>query len=379
MKRVIAFGAVLGCGLLAARCGGTTLQQGDGGTDASNDIKVVDVQPVDAPLDAPVDAGAPDAPGEPPPPPDGGAPTTNVYTFAIDTIYLGEASRTAVAPSSSAWKDYGYNLDGLVTTSSSTNVCTLAAGAPKMNQVDGNNGIDNAWGSVLLPMVQSAMSLPTPSQTETTFIDQGNWTLQLQIVGLSDDPTQSALGLTAQIFMSGVYGGVPTFDSTTNWPVLSTSVNDGQTIASGSVAQFKSSYVNGGTFVSGPGPNPVVLPLDLQGIQFPLAIHNAVFSFDHVDHADAANGTIAGVLDTQEFLAALQKVAGFISPSLCGSAFAGIAQQVMQASDILTNGTNVPNTPCTAISVGIGFTARLIANPTQVVQAPPPAPDPCGG
>ena len=96
MKSFIVGGTI--CVASIAACGGTTLQ-GDAGTDASNDVKVVDVQPVDAPLDAPVDAGAADAPGEPPPPPDGGAPTTNVYTFAIDTIYLGEASRTAVAPS----------------------------------------------------------------------------------------------------------------------------------------------------------------------------------------------------------------------------------------------------------------------------------------
>jgi hypothetical protein len=318
--------------------------------------------------------------GQPPPPPDGGtAPSTTVETFAVNKLLLGEASR-AGAPSNTAWKDYGYNLDGLVTDKSSTNVCTLAAGAPKTNQVDGTNGIDNAWGAVMLPLIQSATSMPTPSQVETAYIDQGNWTLQLQVTGLSDDPSQTALGLTSQVFMSGVYGNsIPTFDSTTDWPVLSTSVKDGQTIASGSVVQFKGSYVSGGTFVSGPGPNPVVLPLDLQGIQFPLAIHNAVFTFDHVDHADAANGTIAGVLDTQEFIAALQKVAGFISPSLCGSAFAGIAQQIMQASDILTDGTNVANTACTAISVGIGFTARLVANPTQVVPAPSPAPDPCGG
>ena len=375
MKSCVVGGLALA--VVLAACGGATLQP-DGGPDASSDINVVDVT-VDAPSDGgPVDAGYPDAPGKPPPPPDGGTAPFSVFTFAINTVFLGETARGGGAPNNTAWKGYGYNLDGLVTDNNSSNVCTLTAGAPKANQVDGTNGIDNAFGAVILPIIQSASSMPTPSQTETQFIDMGNWTLQLQVRGLSDDPSQSALGLMAQVYTSGAYGGVPAFDSSTYWPVLSTSVKDGQTIASGSVVQFGNSYVSNGTFVSGPGPNPVVLPLVFQGVPFPLAIHNAVFTFDHVDHADAVNGTIAGVLNTQEFINALQAVAGQISISLCGSAFDGIAQQIRQASDILANGTNAPNVPCTAISVGIGFTAKLIANPTQVVAAPQPPPNPCG-
>ena len=216
-----------------------------------------------------------------------------------------------------------------------------------------------------------------PSQTETSFIDQGNWTLQIQVTGLSDDPGQSALGLSAQLFMSGNYGSTPAFDTTTNWPVLSTSVTDGTTIASGSTVQFSSSYVSGGTFVTGLGSSPITLDFSSGGVSMSIIIHDPVLTFDHTAHATASNGTISGVINTQELVTELRAVAGRISTSLCGSAFNGIAQQIEQAQDILQNGTNTMGVPCDAISIGIGFDATLIANPTTVVTAPAPPPDPC--
>jgi hypothetical protein len=355
-------------------CGGQTTTS----TDAGNDAAIEDV--ITMKDVAVIDASYPDAPGEPPPAPDGGIATTGLYTFAIQTIFLGEADRNNDAPSNTAWKSFGYDLDGLVTDKDSTNVCTLMQGAPKTEQVDGNSGIDNSWGSTIMPIIQSAASLPTPSKSETAAIDSGDFTLQLQVGGLSDDPQQNAVGLSLQLFASGAYGnGTPAFDSSTNWPVLSTSVIDGQTIASGSTTQFPVSYVSNGTFVSGPSSSPVVIDFSLQGTGIPITIHDAIITFDHTDHADAMNGTIAGVIDTQEFIAAFQKAAGQISVSLCGAAFDGIAEQLEQAQDILKDGTNVPNVACDGISIGIGFNAKLIANPTTVVQAPPPSPDPCGG
>ncbi len=377
--------------IFVVACGGTTQETGDGGdgggsdapSDVQNDLVAKDVvndvgNDVVAP---PFDAGPPPPiGGKPPAPPDGGAPTTSVYTFAIKTLYLGEAPYGGGAPSTTAWKNFGYDIDGLTTTKTSTNVCTLATGSPLVNQVDGTNGIDNAFGAILLPIIQTAASIPNPSATETTFIDQGNYTLQLQVTGLSDDPQQNAVGLTSQLFTSGAYGsGTPAFDSTTDWPVLSTSVNDGKTIASGSTVQFASSYVSNGVFVSGQSGAVITLQLAAGGVSMPLTIHDAVLTFSHPSHAVASYGVISGVMATQEFIDALQKVAGLISTSLCGSAFQGIADQIRQAQDILQNGTNAQNVACSAISIGLGFDAVLVHDPTQVVTAPPGPPDPCGG
>ena len=376
--------------VLALACGQTAPDNGDAG-DAGGDVKSTDVvndlQSKDAPLDVvadvivpPFDAGpAPPIGGKPPPPPDAGAATSNTYTFAIQTIYLGEAPYGGGAPSTTAWKNFGYDIDGLQTTNQSTNVCTLQQGASKAVQIDGTNGIDNAWGSNILPLVQTAASLQTPSATENAFIDQGGFTLQIQVKGLSDDPQQNALGLTSQIFVSGAYGnGTPAFDTTTDWPVLSTSVKDGATIASGSTVQFSSSYVSNGIFVSGQAGSAVAINFTSGGVSLPLIIHDAVVTFSHPSHAVASYGVISGVLDTNEFITALQAVAGQISQSLCGSAFDGIAQQIRQAQEIMNDGTNAANETCNAISIGLGFDAVLVHDPTTVVTAPPPPPNPCG-
>ncbi len=360
MRRILVGAAALGVSIVWA-CGGTTTDQQDGGPNDGGGGGDVVTKP---------DSGKP-------PPPDSGTPTTTVQTYALHTIYLGEADRSGTL-STTAWKDYGLNLDGVQTNKDATTVCTLQAGAPKTNQVDGTNGIDNAFGSVLLPIFQTVLSEQTPSVIETDTIDQGTWTVQLQITGLSTDPQQTAPGLIAQIFTSGQYdNGTPAFDSSTDWPALSTSVKDGQTIASGSTMVFSNAFIQGGQFITQSAPDPLVLNLELNGVPVELHLHDSTIMFQHTVADDLTNGTIAGVLDAEEFITTVKSVAGQFSTSLCGAAFDGIASQIRQASDIMSDGTNVAGQMCSGISVGIGFDAKRIANPTKVVPPPTPPPDPC--
>src|SRR5947208_14019983 len=104
---------LLGVAALCVACGGTTTDLQDGGKDGGGGDVVV--KP---------DSGKP-------PPPDSGTPTTAVNTYALHTLYLGEADRSSGTPSSTAWKSYGLNVDGLQTVKADVNVCTLQAGAPK--------------------------------------------------------------------------------------------------------------------------------------------------------------------------------------------------------------------------------------------------------
>jgi len=320
--------------------------------------------------------------GQPPSKPDTTPSTqpTNKETFAIQTLLLGEYDRTTKAPSTTAWKSYGYNLDGKVTTKDSTDVCTAAV---KTNQIDGNNGIDNAFGSVILPIIQTAASLQTPSDTISQAIDSGSFTIQLQIVGLDDTPTQTATGLTGGLYASGKYDGAgsPAFDSTTDWPVSGLLLNNPSDINSGSKISFSDGYIVKGTFVSGDlaaGGIQVKISLVFQGVPLTLTVNHAVITFDHTTANDAANGTIAGVIDTAELISGLKSVAGRISQSLCGSAFDGIAQQITQASDIKKDGSNAPGGSCDGISVGLGFSGKKVANPTKIASDDGSVPpDPC--
>ena len=338
--------------------------------------------------------GGPDDGGPPPPPP----PTNKVETFAIKTLYLGETPRNGGAPSYSAWKSYGYNIDGKVTSATSTDVCTLAQGAPKSVQVDGNNGIDNSFGENILPIIQTAAGLNTPSQTISQSIQSGKFTMLIEVTGFDDTPTQTANGMTGQFFPAGPYpGGTPTFDMTTDWPVDPQYLNDQATIASGSQFSFTAGYIHNGTFVSGGdlstgGGMSLILNLVFQGQAWAIPIHDGVISFNHgatsydgsgnplnitADATKATDGTIAGVINTTDLVNGLKAIAGRISPSLCGPAFTGIANQITQQSDIMNDGSNAPGQTCNAISIGVGFDAVEVKNPDQVAILSPPPPDPC--
>ena len=325
--------------------------------------------------------------GQPPAKPSGPVTKdTSVKTFALSKFYLGETARaTGSAPSNTAWKKFGYNIDGKSTIATSTDVCTRAKGAPSSNQVDGEGGIDNSFGAVILPIIQSAASINEPSKTITDTVTKGSFTIQLQVTGMTDDAKQTATGLNGQLFASGAYKGdsptdipFPGFGPTTDWPVRAELLTDGNTIASGSKVKFTDAYMANGTFVNGGGGSTITLSLAFQGVSLDLAINKAILTFDHSAAGKATNGTIAGVINTEELITGLKKVAGRISSTLCGSQFDGIAQQIRQASDIMADGSNAAGTDCSGISIGLGFDADLVMNPTKVAKdTGVTTPDPC--
>jgi hypothetical protein len=287
-----------------------------------------------------------------------------------------------------AWKSYGYNLDNKVTTLSSTDVCTLASGAPKNTQVDGNNGIDNSFGENILPILLETAGNDISKKINDMELLGGKFTVMLDVTGLDGTPTQTATGLSAGLLAGGNYdptGGSMTppvdtqgnFLNTDNWPVrpeLLTNMSDPKSAK----VKFGDSYVVNGTWVNGT-PGDVQLNLSIGGVQLNITIHSAIVTFDATTPGRALNGTIAGVLNTQELINALQTVAGRISTSLCppGQAFQSIATQIQQASDIMHDGTNGPGQACDGISVGLGFESDEIAVPSAVGSLAAPTPDPC--
>jgi hypothetical protein len=97
-------------------------------------------------------------------------------------------------------------------------------------------------------------------------------------------------------------------------------------------------------------------------------VHHAVITLQHTSSAHAAGGVISGVLYTNEVVSALKSWAVRIAPSLCEGATLDSLFEALEASqDILSDGTNPPNVRCNAISIGLGFTADAIAQPTSIV------------
>jgi len=336
---------------------------------------------------------------EPPTPPIGQTTSlTTPHNYAVHKLYLGDTDRAGI-PSVNAWDSFGYDLDGKLTVAASTDVCALVAGASKQVQIDGNGGIDNSWGANIMPILETLNS--TFSQTANSAIQAGAPTQLFYVDGFDDSAGNmtTATGLTGVAFTGAQYsangGTTPTWDLNTHWPIAPDSLScypiggtDNCTASTDPVAtanvKFPAAFQTGGTFVNGT-PADITLSLPMGGQALVVNLHDAVVTFYPQVPGSVTNGTIAGVLNTEELIAALQKIAGQISTSLCSSsAFQSIASQIEQTSDIVVSGSTVTNTAgvqCNAISIGLGFDATEIALPTSADIAPPQPPpvDPCGG
>jgi hypothetical protein len=344
-----------------------------------------------------------------PPPPTTGSPTSASHNYAIHTLYLGDSDRTGVT-NTAAWKDYGYNLDNLVTTKTSTDVCTLTAGASKAVQGDGNGGIDNSFGENILPIVIETAGSDAAAKINASIL-AGSFTIMTYVTGFDDSAMNStnATGLTGLLLAGGSYsaahdGGAPTWDTTTHWPIVPTIMNGcnamtgcgaGCTYGSAPGAcsvdpltaatiTFPTAYQAGGTFVNG-SPSTLALNLSIGGQSLSINVHSALITFQPKAAGSVTDGTIAGVLITSELVDALKSVAGNIAVSLCsGSAFESIAQQIEQASDIVIDSnsgavSNSSGTMCNGISIGLGFEGTEIAAPSSsdIEAVSAAAPNPC--
>jgi hypothetical protein len=343
---LIGLGGLAGTVAVTQGCGGGS--DGDNGTVAEQPGKVV-----------PVEEGTPTS-------------ATEERTFALNSISLGEADRGG-NKNKDAWKGYGYNLDGRITTVTDqkspdlNRVCKRAQGAPATVHQDGDQGTDNTFGKEILKLLDPFT--PTPSKSLTDAIVKGDFTILLTIVGLTDDAAQTNTGLSGTLLVGGDFGEIPpTFTTADDWPF----VKDPQVAIAGA-------YINKGVFVNGKGGAQVKLSLSISGQSLNLTINKAIISFKH-DPASKSltDGTIAGVINTEEFVNGISAVAGRFSTDLCsGSTVEGIKGSIRQASDMLADGTQDATQSCNGISVGIGFTAKQVGKPTKETTPGAAPPDPC--
>ncbi len=305
---------------------------------------------------------------------------TAAHNFAIHHLYIGDTDpNPTYMTDPAAWKTIGYNLDGLDTTAKSTNVCKPYTNGMLSQQVDGVGGIDNAFGSTIVPALgQLGINL---SQTVYEKIIQGAFTIEIDTAGLDSTVTsQTATGLGGQLFAGLTYPGTPPLNSggffalTDDWPVSSELLTS-STPPLKSMISFPASYVTNGTWVSG---TPIVLnlSLSLEGQTLNLQINSALVTFDYSvvgGQGIAKNGIIAGVLDTAQLLTAIKQVLGDLGtpPGEYCSFFSLVVNTIENAQDIIIDPStgavsNMSGTPCNGISIGLAFDADEIVVPDMV-------------
>jgi len=255
----------------------------------------------------------------------------------------------------SATQKLGFNVDGLVSTAASTDLCQPVTGGSK-NTVypDGDMGIDNSFGKNILP--QLLKLAPGFSDSTTNSIADGEFSMMLNFVGLTaaaDQPT-----LVTRLYGGTPLGFPPSFDGTDCWPVVPELLSSPTDIKSSTVVFDKSSVV-GNKWISGTA-GTITLTVPTGPASITLTIHKASVSLDlSADHKSATGGLIGGVLDTDEFIKEVKKAIFAINPLYCGL-IGQIETQMRQSSDLLADGSQDKAKTCNGISIGFGFTMKTI-------------------
>jgi hypothetical protein len=297
-------------------------------------------------------------------------------TLAFHKLLLGDTTPNGTV-SMTAWKQYGFDVDGKISTNASVDLCKPAAGG-KASAVypDGDNGIDNSFGKNIMPILTSlASDFSTQSNQQ---IATGRFTVLVHIQDLV--PGQSGT-FPAALYTGGYPANVsPAWQGADAWPVRADSLVNGDLSSPKTLFPMSTVTVDaaGGRLWQSVSLGDIDLQLVTAGIPFVLPIRSARLAMTlSGDDAHAVSGRIGGVIDTEAFIKELAKVAGSFDPTLCppSSTFEAIAQQVRQAQDILGDGTQDPLKTCNAISVGLGFEADAAL--LGAVFTPVASPDPC--
>lgn len=296
--------------------------------------------------------------------------------LAVHVLRLGDTLPSGML-SSTAWKEYGFDLDNKVSTAASADLCQPAVGAnPNNVYPDGNNGIDNSFGKNVLPIFTS-LSSDFSAQVNMA-IDAGDFSLLFAIDGI--EPGATGTFSTRLLGASFLPGTGPQWNGQDEWPIRS------DTLLNGDASTPKTLFANAEVSLNpagervwrSNGTGDVQLVLSLAGLSLSLVLKQARIEMVLSDDNQlATRGMIGGILEADVFINEIAKLAGSFDPNLCppSATFQSIANQIQQASDILIDGTQDPAAVCNGISIGLGFDAEgAVLGP---VFDPPVAPDPC--
>jgi hypothetical protein len=293
----------------------------------------------------------------------------------MDRLLLGDTNPDGTSNPSNGWKQYGLDIDGLVSAKDSVGLCKPKPGySPAVVYPDGNDGKDNAFGRNVLAILTS-LDAGVSASTQQKITD-GGFTYLLAIEGLG--ASTSCAPAASKLSRGLNLGAPPKFDGSDVWPLDPTLLADPADPASAKNV-FLQSSVDNDLFRSGLEADFTVF-IDVSGYPLPLKIHHARIEMQlQPGHGGAVSGQIAGILDTEELAQGVALALAAFDQSFCDEnspTLQSVLQEVRGASDILEDGTQDPAKECNGISIGLGFTMKT----AKLGQAGPPEnppPDPC--
>lgn len=322
----------------------------------------------------------------------GGESVAPLY-LAIDSMALGSLDREGNGIDDdvpSAWKDLGFDLDGLCTNSESCPSVPLELSCQSRGALvpqDGNQCRDNTFGR----LENEAVSLPSlgrkyglSNEAFNCGLCRGQFNFVIKISDWNATPNDSNVrldfypspGIQREATWECAAGPDRTWRGNGCWTLddafaIQAGTTDGDRLVDGelpdAILNDPGAFVRDGYVVGQLPPNALFwFPSDAnqpsQINNFPLKMQGGVVAGRLVKDGDTwrmEDGTIAGRAKKDDL------IGGFELLGLCSST-AGLDYDTMVTfvgtyADVLANGSNSPEAECDALSVGIGFKARQAA------------------
>ncbi|MBI4700078.1 MAG: hypothetical protein HY744_02750 [Deltaproteobacteria bacterium] len=291
--------------------------------------------------------------------------------LAVYHMFFGDTHPDGT-PNESAWKQYGFDLDGKSSGAGSTDLCQPYGGAAKADVYpDATGGIDNNFGKTVMPLFASVV--PNLTETANGMFTSGEFTLLLALEGLGAQTDVDPL--PTRLYGGATMASEPKFDGSDCWPVMPELLADPEDIDAPKI-YFEKATLKGDVWESN-GTATLVLPMSVMGTALELVIYRARLSTKlNPSHSGSALGQLGGVLDREELAAEVLRVAGTINPAQCTDpAILALLESLRRSADMVKDGPQDPGKTCDAISIGLGFMTKAvnlgeIGDPAPVVTNP---------